>query len=56
MSVGAVHSPPFVIQKILDSITTVDLDSGIEMQILKTVAWRANFKVQLMTTFLGGYE
>lgn len=52
MSVGAVHSPPFVIQKIVDSITTVDLDSGIEMQILKTVAWRANFKVQLMTTFL----
>lgn len=54
VKIGAVHSPPFVIQNVVgtDLLPTVDIDTGIEMQILKTVAWRANFQVKLMTTFM----
>lgn len=52
--VGAVHSPPFVIvrRRKEDLTPFIDLDSGIEMQILKTVAWRANFRVSLVVSYL----
>lgn len=50
--VGTVHSPPFVIQREVDDRLFVDLDSGIEMKILKTLAATINIDVELGISFL----
>lgn len=48
--VGTVNSPPFVVQKGNSSL--VDLDSGIEMKVMQTVAWKANFQVALSVSYM----